>query len=145
MEVALPSRRGISSPLQGRTRYERSSDPGEWLHAPREGFVGAILDSIEDGRSRILLAWPSRPDNGFVAVAVALREAKATGRLACGTLAVWPWRRGSTHAARSIKVHIDDILEAARKARVDIDGRAPWVKSKFAHDALCLGEDLRLT
>jgi hypothetical protein len=143
MNLASPFRPGISSPLPGRTRYARSAAPDVWLHAPKAGFVGAILDSIEDGRSRVLLAWPSRPDNGFVAVAVALREARATGRLAHGTLALWPWRTGSTHAARSIQVHIKDILEVARTAHADVNRRAPWVQSDLAQASLCLVE-LRL-
>ncbi len=143
MQLGRLSRPGISVPPSGRTRYARSSDPEAWLHAPKNGFVGAIIESVEDGRNRVLLAWPSRPDNGFVAVALALREARATGRLAYGTLAVWPWRRGATHAARSIRVHVQDILNAARRAHTDVDRRASWTASKLAHGSLCLVE-LRL-
>jgi hypothetical protein len=78
----------------GRTRYARASAPDAWLEAPHKGFVGAIINSMEDGRDRVVLAWPSRPDNGFVAAALALREARATSRLPHGTLAVSVYRGG---------------------------------------------------
>jgi hypothetical protein len=98
-----------------RTRYARVSDSGVWLEAPHKGFVGAIIASTRDGRDRVDLAWPSRPDNGFVAAALALREARSTSRLAHGTLALWPWRSGAAYAARSILVNADDIYQTARQ------------------------------
>jgi hypothetical protein len=100
---------------------------------------------MEDGRDRIVLAWPSRPDNGFVAAALALREARATGRFNHGTLALWPWRSGSTHAARSILVNTEDILQTAQRDASVLEVRDHAVNShaKLACAALCLVE-LRL-
>lgn len=128
-----------------RTRYARVSDSDVWLEAPHKGFVGAIIDSMEDGRDRIVLAWPSRPDNGFVAAALSLREARATGRLTHGTLALWPWRGGSLHAARSVLVNAGDIFQTAQRNPfvLQLRGKAVSTQAKLAHDALCLVE-LRL-
>ena len=86
------SRPGPTFPLAHPTRYARTSNANEWVHAQPGGFIGAILDAVSDGRDRIILAWPSRPDNGFVAAALALREARATGRLC--TLH-WPCGHGA--------------------------------------------------
>lgn len=128
-----------------RTRYARVSDSDVWLEAPHKGFVGAIIDSMEDGRDRIVLAWPSRPDNGFVAAALSLREARATGRLTHGTLALWPWRSGSVHAARSVLVNAEDIFQTAQRNLfvLQLRGKAVNPQAKLASDALCLVE-LRL-
>lgn len=124
-----------------RTRYARVSDSDVWLEAPHKGFVGAVIDAMEDGRDRIVLAWPSRPDNGFVAAALALREARATSRLPHGTLALWPWRSGATYAARSILVSAEDICQVARrKASAELYEQT---HARLAHEALCLVE-LRL-
>ena len=127
--------------LLNRTRYARVSDAGVWLEAPHKGFVGAIIDSIEDGHDRVVLAWPSRPDNGFVAAALALREACATSRLTHGTLAIWPWRSGATYAARSILVNAEDIYQAARlKVSTEFSNQAAKTQAQMAHKALCLVE-----
>src|SRR6185295_15958827 len=125
-------------------RYARVSECGVWLEAPHEGFVGAILDSMEDGRDRVVLAWPCRPDNGFVASALAPREARATSRLAKGTLTRGPWQSGATYAARSILVRAEDIYQTARrKAFTELHDQTLKSDPKLAHEALCLVE-LRL-
>ena len=103
--------------------------------------MGTIIDSMEDGRDRIVLAWPSRPDNGFVAAALALREARATSRLPHGTLALWPWRSGATYGSRRVLVNAEDICQTARlKASAELHEAA---SARLAHKALCLVE-LRL-
>ncbi|HVV51144.1 MAG TPA: hypothetical protein VHO06_15860 [Polyangia bacterium] len=95
-------------------RYARVAKPGDWLEAASSEVVTAIVDSISDHRDRLILAWPARPDNGFVAASIALRELRAKRSSSGVTLGLWPWRSGATHAARSILVHPDDILRAAR-------------------------------
>lgn len=134
----------LTPTLYSRMRYARVSEGGVWLEAPHKGFVGAILDSMEDGRDRVVLAWPCRPDNGFVVSALALREARATSRLAKGTLTLWPWRSGATYAARSILVRAEDIYQTARrKAFTELCNRTLKSDPKLAQEALCLVE-LRL-
>jgi hypothetical protein len=113
------------------------------MEAPHKGFVGAIIDSMKDGRDRIVLAWPSRPDNGFVAEAVALREARATGEVTHGTVALWPWRSGATYAARSILIHAEDICLTARRAFVELYQQPLRKHGMLAHESLCMVE-LRL-
>ena len=128
-----------------RTRYARTSAPLSWLEAPHRGFVGAITDAVKDRIDCVVLAWPFRPDNGFVAAAIAVREMRATGSRDHATLAVWPWRSAATHAARSILVHAGDICKGAGRQAHTIQ-RATRKKDgpgELAHDSLCLVE-LRL-
>lgn len=136
-------RPGITSPLPKPTRYALTSNPSVWLHAPRGGFVGAVHDSIEDGRDRIVLAWPSRPENGFLSAAIALREARATGKLAHATVGLWPWREGAEYAARSVLVNPEDIARVAARAVSEVRESAGWVDPRLDHFALCMLE-LRL-
>ena len=121
------------------TRYlSRVSSSDVWQVVKPHGFVEAILDSIDDGRDRLVLAWPSRPDNGAVAAALALRAARTTTALSSGTVALWPWRSGATFAARSILVCAEDIYRNALRKWQDGDSE----DAKIAR-ALCLVE-LRL-
>src|SRR5262249_30848706 len=85
-----------------------------------------------------VLAWPSRPDNGFVSAALALREARATSRLPHGTLALWPWRSGATYAARKVLVNAEDICQTARLKA--LDELREMASARLAHGALCLVE-----
>ena len=125
------------------TRYARVSDPDVWLEVPSTGFVRAIIDSMVDGCDRVVLAWPSRPDNGLVAAALALREARSTDLLSNAAVAIWPWRRGATHAARSILVHAEDICLRARRAFDSLRESSPPKDPELAHLSLCMVE-LRL-
>jgi len=86
------------------------------------------------------MAWPSRPGGGFAAGAVAMREARASGRLAYATLALWPWRSGATWAARFVLVHPSDVAQAAARAVDEMRRGAAWVQPDLAHDSLCLLE-----
>ncbi|WP_152658673.1 hypothetical protein [Devosia chinhatensis] len=100
-----------------------------------------MLDSIEDGKDRIVLAWPEKPGNGFTLAALAMREARSSGRLASATVAVWPWRNGLTRAARSILVHPQDIADTAKHAMNDHRAGAAWMNSDgLAHIELCMLE-----
>jgi len=133
------SRRGISSPTQ--IRFALTSAPADWMPANRgQPIIGAILDSIEDGVDRAVMAWPARPGGGFSAAAVAMREARSSGRLAYATIAFWPWRNGATWAARSILVHPDDVAQAAARAADEMHRGAAWAEPDLAHDSLCLLE-----
>ena len=86
------------------------------------------------------MAWPSRPGGGFAAGALAMREARASGRLAYATLAFWPWRSGATWAARSVLVHPGDVAQAAARAADEMHRGAAWAQPDLAHNSLCLLE-----
>lgn len=133
------SRRGISSAIPVRFAFTRA--PDDWLPADRgRPIVDAILESIEDGVDRAVMAWPARPGGGFLAAAVAMREARASGRLAYATVAIWPWRNGATWGARSILVHPGDVAKAAARAADEMHRGASWAQPDLAHDSLCLLE-----
>ncbi|MEP2829653.1 hypothetical protein [Parvibaculum sp.] len=133
------SRPGVSVPFS--IRYASTSAPSNWL-MPERGrpILNAILDAVEDGDDRAILAWPMRPGGGFAVAAVALREARASGRLAYATLALWPWRSGATWGARSILVHPGDIATTAARIVDEIQHGAAWAKSGLAQESLCLLE-----
>jgi len=135
-------RPGISTPVA--VRFASTSASTDWLTADRgQPITNAILDAVEDGHDRVVLAWPSRPGNGFAAAAIALREARASGRLAYGVLALWPWRSGATWSARSILVHPGDIAQMGQRAADEILSGADWGKSDLAQKPLYMLE-LRL-
>lgn len=141
-EPASVKRPGISTPVA--VRFASTSTPTDWVTADRgQPVTNAILDTVEDGHDRVVLAWPGRPSNGFVAAAIALREARASGRLAFGTLALWPWRNGATWSARSILVHPGDIAQMGQRAAAELRNGADWGKSDLAQTPLYMLE-LRL-
>jgi hypothetical protein len=132
-------RPGISLPTA--VRYASTSAPLDWALADRgRAIIDAILDSVEDGNDRVILAWPTRPGTGFVAAALTLREARASGRLADATLALWPWRNGATWSARSILVHPEDIAQMGARAADEIMHGAGWNKQGLAQGSLNLLE-----
>ena len=122
-------------------RYAPTSAPADWAPADRgRSIVNAILEFVEDGGDRAIMAWPSRPGGGFAAGALAMREARASGRLAYATLAFWPWRSGATWAARSVLVHPGDVAQAAARAADEMHRGAAWAQPDLAHNSLCLLE-----
>jgi hypothetical protein len=132
-------RPGISVPTT--VHYASTSAPLDWAPADRgRPIVDAILDSIEDGNDRVILAWPGRPGNSFAAAALALREARASGRLADASLAIWPWRNGATWSARSILVHPEDIAQIGARAADEIMHGTTWNKQGLAQGSLNLLE-----
>lgn len=141
-------RPGITAPTT--MRYATTANPDGWASLTAGSLaVDAFLESVADGCDRILLGWPERPGNGFTLAALALREARASGRLSSATVAVWPWRSGIMRAARSALVHPKDISDAALKGLNDLKGGAPWAQDGLAHDSLGMIElrlkDLLLT
>src|SRR5579862_1740760 len=67
------TRPGISTPSP--MRYASTGSPSDWVRADRgRGIIDGILDAIEDGADRVILAWSNRPGGGFAAAAVAMRE-----------------------------------------------------------------------
>ena len=109
------------------TRYSTTASPDRWAPLSAGAVaVDALLQSVADGKDRVLLAWPERPGNGFTLAALAMREARASGRLASATLAIWPWRQGIMRAARSALVHPHDVAEAARHSLNELEERAAW-------------------
>jgi hypothetical protein len=131
-------------------RFASTSTPNDW-NPPDRGrpIIDAILESVEDGADRAVMAWPSRPGGAFAAAAIAMREARASGRLAHATFAFWPWRSGATWAARSVLVNPGDVAQAAARAADEMHRGAAWADPDLAHDSLCLLEmrlrDLRPT
>lgn len=126
------------------TRYATTAKPDGW--APLSAgapAVDSLLESVLDGKDRVLLGWPERPGNGFTLAALAMREARASGRLASATLGIWPWRPGLTRAARSALVHPQDLADAARHALNDIEAGEAWAAGDLAHRSLAMIE-LRL-
>lgn len=141
-EPASVLRPGISAPVA--VRFAPTSAPTDWVPADRgQPITTAILDAVEDGHDRVVLAWPGRPGSGFAAAAIALRGARASGRLAYGTLGLWPWRGGATWSARSILVHPGDIAQMGQRAADEILKGADWGKSDLAQKPLYMLE-LRL-
>lgn len=133
------SRPGIWSATT--VRFALTSAPADWVPANRgRPIIDAILDSIEDGADRAVMAWPARPGGAFSAAAVAMREARTSGRLAYATVAFWPWRNGATWTARSILVHPGDVAQAAARAADEMHRGAAWAQPDLTHDSLCLLE-----
>lgn len=133
------TRPGISTPSP--MRYASTGSPSDWVRADRgRGIIDGILDAIEDGADRVILAWSNRPGGGFAAAAVAMREARSSGRLAHAAIGLWPWRNGATWAARSVLVNPEDVLQAARRAIDEIQHGANWAKTTWAQESLCLLE-----
>ncbi len=59
-------------------RYTTSAVPTAWKLPGQDRLIpAAILDAVEDGQDRVLLAWPFAPINSFAAAALALRESRA--------------------------------------------------------------------
>lgn len=138
----LLARPGIGVPTI--TRYATTANPNGWAPlSAGAAAVDALFESVIDGKDRVLLGWPERPGNGFTLAAVALREARASGRFASATLGIWPWRSGLMRTARSALVHPEDIAETARHALTDIEAGAAWVQDGLAHRSLGMIE-LRL-
>ncbi len=103
-----------------------------------------MLDAIEDGQDRVGLAWPFVPMNGFAAAAMALREARTSGRLAHATFAFWLWRAGATFGARWILVQPDNIQHAAAKIVTELRAAQSWASPLLGHESQCM-LDLRLS
>ena len=135
-------RRGVGVPTA--VRFATTADPTAWttIGAGRP-LVDALLDAVADGMDRMALGWPERPGSAFTLAALALRDARSSGRLAHATLAVWPWRGGSTRAARSILVHPADVATAAARAVTDWENEVAWTRDGLAHRSLDMLE-LRL-
>lgn len=133
------SRPGVSTRTE--VRYALTSSPNDWL-LPERGrpIIEAILDAVEDGNDRTIMAWPDRPGGALSAAAVAIREARASGRLAYATFGFWPWRSGATWAARSILVHPGDVADAAARVADEMRRGVAWAQPDLAHDSLCLLE-----
>lgn len=132
-------RPGISIPTS--VRFSTTAAASDWMSADRgRPITDAILTSIEDGMDRVVLAWPSRPGSGFVSAALAIREARSSGRLAHATIGFWPWRSGATWAARSILVNPSDLSQTAARAITEIQQGAEWSKPSVAQESLSLLE-----
>jgi hypothetical protein len=98
-----PTARGLAKPHPNPLGYGRTQAGAEAMVVADGMAVLEILrTSVQDRRDRVVLAWPGRPDNGFVAAALYLLKGWARGWHGHATLAVWPWRPGITWSARSI-------------------------------------------
>lgn len=125
-------------------RYATTAAPTAWTLAGRgRPITDAILDAVEDGVDRVILAWPFSPYGGFLSAAIALREARASGRLAHATLGLWPWRNGATWRARSVLLHPGDVHGAATHFATELQSPKEWADPTLAHQSQYLLE-LRL-
>lgn len=122
------------------TRYASIGAVGDWRRPGAALAVAeCVLDAVADGTDRAVLSWPQRACDGVVAVAVALREARARGLLAHSAIAVWPWRapsgasHGSMGPTRSLYVHPDDLRAVGRGIATAVAGRQEWCRDGFAH------------
>lgn len=134
-----PTRQGLTKPQRDTIGYGRTQAGAEALVvADGMALLEILRTSVHDRRDRIVLAWPGRPDNGFVAAALYLLEGRARGWHGHATLAVWPWRPGITWSARSIFVEPPTLVACARAAAEDLMSGAGWTKAAADHNALNL-------
>lgn len=135
-------RRGVTTPTV--QHYSISADPTNWKSPGQAAIVPHnMLASVEDGQDRLVLAWPYSPINGFAAAAMALREARSSGRLAHATFGFWPWRAGATFGARSLLLQPSDVHQAAARIATELRTAPTWASPRLAHESQCL-LDLRL-
>jgi hypothetical protein len=136
-------RPGVKKPTT--IRYATHSEPNSWITADNgQGVVDAILQTVEDGDDRVILAWPERLNGGFVAAALAIRNARSSGRLAHATFALWPWRLGSGYRATKIRANPADLVTAAQTVANELEASPPWAHRDLAHEAVKMVE-LRLS
>jgi hypothetical protein len=136
-EAPVPRISRLAPDSRVQLRYATTAAPLDWLLADRsEAIFGPILDSIEDGGDRLVLAWPNGPGGGFTQSALALKHARATGRLAFATIGLWPWRSGATWAARSILVNPADLAKCAAFYATELSRGAHWAQTSLAHASL---------
>jgi hypothetical protein len=122
-------------------RYATTASPLDWLPPTRsEAVFGPILDAIEDGGDRLVLGWPNSPAGAFIATALGMKHARATGRLAYASVAIWPWRNGATWTARSILLNPADIAKCAAFYANQLFGSPAWTQPSLAHESLGLIE-----
>jgi hypothetical protein len=122
-------------------RYATTSEPQRWIDADAgQPIIQAITDAAEDGHDRVIFPWPNRVGGAFVATALALQQARASGSLAHATFAYWPWRAGATWPARSVLVNPSDLLTSARRICNDISSGASWVDTSLAHEGRAVVE-----
>lgn len=141
-DSARLTRPGVSAATM--QRYTTSAAPTSWKPPGRARIIpDAILDAVDDGADRVLLAWPFSPVAGFSNAAIALREARSSGRLAHATLGFWPWRAGATWSARTILVQPGDIHQAATRFATELQSPQAWAIPSLAHESQYLLE-LRL-
>lgn len=132
-----PTARGLTKPHPTPLGYGRTQAGTEALVAADGVAALEILRaSVQDRRDRVVLAWPGRTDNGFVAAALYLLEGRARGWHGHATLAVWPWRPGITWSARSIFVEPPSLVACARAAAEDLMNGVGWTKATVDHNAL---------
>ena len=130
--VDLPDPRKWHSAL----RYRRTiQGEKEFTSSPVGAALDAIATSIKDHRDRVILAWPNRPDNGFVLAALHLLEGRLGGEHSIRSLGLWPWRGGITRTSNSILVNPGPLIRFAQQAlAANPDATLP-PKCKFGGDA----------
>src|SRR5581483_6325702 len=133
-------RRGIKNAIP--VQFAERRRPDTWLSAGAGApVVRAILDGVADGIDRSVLAWPAHPGSGFVAGAIAMRQARSSGELAHATFGYWPWRPGATAAAKQVLVDPDGIVQVARAVATEMrEHNATWLLSGLAHEPLFIVE-----
>jgi len=139
ISTPVPPRQGLTKPHPDPIGYGRTQAGTEALVvADGMALLEILQTAVQDRRDRVVLAWPGRPDNGFVAAALYLLEGRTRGWHGHETVAVWPWRSGITWSARSIFVEPPTLVACARAAAEDLMKGAGWTKAAVDHNALNL-------
>lgn len=134
--AAVPLQRlGLSRPSLEPLFYQRTLLETTASADAFKAVLQAMGETARDQHDRSLIAWPCRPDNGFVAAALHLLEGRVGGLHVNQAVGLWPWRTGITHASRSILVEPDGLVHYARAAAQDRAEGAAWTKGKFGEDS----------
>jgi hypothetical protein len=122
-------------------RFSTTTSPHDWITLDRSRpAIDAVFDAVEDGQDRVVLAWPNRPGSAFILAALALREARTSGRLSHATLGYWPWRDGALWSARSVLVNPADVSSTASSIWNALENKPRWAEQQLAHASISLIE-----
>lgn len=139
----LPSA-GMSKPLTEGLRYRRTLTPEvPLILGDGAALLAMVRRTSHDRRDRVVLAWPCRPDNGFIAAALHLLDGRTRGHHVGQSVGLWPWRAGITRAGQLITVEPQGLVRCASAAAQDRRNKAEWTKGPFGTDVhemvhLCL-------
>lgn len=143
-ETSLLPLAGMSKPLTEGLRYRRTLTPEiPLILGDGAALLAMVRRTSHDHRDRVVLAWPCRPDNGFIAAALHLLDGRARGRHVGQSVGLWPWRASITRTSHSITVEPQGLVQCASAAAQDRRDKAEWTRGPFGTDVhemvhLCL-------
>ena len=135
---------GMSRPLTEGLRYRRTLTPEvPLILGDGAALLAMVRRTSHDRRDRVVLAWPCRPDNGFITAALHLLEGRARGHHVGQSVGLWPWRAGITRAGQLVTVEPHGLVRCASAAAQDRRDRLEWTSGPFGTDVhemvhLCL-------